>query len=172
MGTLHYMSPEQVRGQPLDARSDIFSFGRGALRDAYGHRAFRQTNAGRHHRRHFDGRRRRSNDLPPQLQSIVARSLQKDRERRYQTSNELLLDLKSLNRELELSDEPGRVLPQTNEVVAHATSRADRAAIFAASRAGDSAFGRTGLGRSVVVYLPAQRAFAAVAEDGGGRHLA
>ncbi|HET8674470.1 MAG TPA: protein kinase, partial [Blastocatellia bacterium] len=120
LGTLHYMSPEQVRGQPLDARSDIFSLG------AVLHEML--TGMGP-----FDKPTRGDviaailtetpplDDLPPQLQSIVARSLQKEREKRYQTSQDLLLDLKSLSRELELSDHAGRVLPQTNETAACAT---------------------------------------------------
>jgi len=121
MGTLHFMSPEQVRGQPLDARSDIFSLGVVLYEMLTGTGPFYKPT--------------RSDiiaailtetppldDLPPQLQSIVARSLQKDREKRYQTSHQLLLDLKSLSRELELSEHSGRVLSQTNEVATHATT--------------------------------------------------
>ncbi len=120
MGTLHYMSPEQMRGQPLDARSDIFSLG-AVLFEMF-------TGTGP-----FDKPTRGDiiaailtetpplNDLPPQLQSIVARSLQKDREQRYQTSHELLLDLKGLNRELELGHQQVSVLPQTKEVAVRTT---------------------------------------------------
>jgi eukaryotic-like serine/threonine-protein kinase len=121
VGTLHYMSPEQVRGQPLDGRSDLFSLG-AVLYEML-------TGAGP-----FDKPTRGDviaailkeapilHDLPSQLQRIVARSLQKEKENRYQSSHELLLDLKSLNRELELSDPPGVVLRPTGEVAAYATS--------------------------------------------------
>src|SRR5205085_3729272 len=61
------------------------------------------------------------NGLPPQLQRVVAKTLQKNREQRYPTSRELWLDLKSLDHELELNTEVGRVLPQTGQVVAHTT---------------------------------------------------
>ena len=120
LGTLHYMSPEQVRGQPLDARSDIFSLGLVLYETLTGKGPFDKPT--------------RSDviaailtetppldDLPPRLQSVVAKSLRKEREKRYQTSQELLLDLKTLNRELEFSDHSTRLFSQTNEVAAHAT---------------------------------------------------
>ncbi|HKQ07144.1 MAG TPA: protein kinase [Blastocatellia bacterium] len=121
LGTLQYMSPEQVRGQSLDARSDLFSLG-AVLYEMLNGKGL------------FDKPTQSDviaailmeapilSDLPPQLQSIVAKSLQKDKAKRYQTSQELLLDLKRLNRELELSDQPVAVSPQTGEVAAFATS--------------------------------------------------
>jgi serine/threonine protein kinase/Tol biopolymer transport system component len=121
MGTLHYMSPEQMRGQPLDARSDIFSLGAVFYEMLMGAGPFDRPTRGDVIAAILT-ETPPLDDLPPRLQSIVARSLQKDREQRYQTSHELLLDLKSLNRELELGDEPGRVLPQTKEVATYTTS--------------------------------------------------
>lgn len=55
------------------------------------------------------------------MRSIVAKSLQKEREKRYQTSHDLLLDLRNLSRELELTGQTGRVWPQTSEFATHAT---------------------------------------------------
>src|SRR5205085_3028641 len=60
-------------------------------------------------------------DLPPQLQSIVIKSLQKDRGERYQTSQELLLDLKSLSRELEFTGQTDGALQPTKQLATHAT---------------------------------------------------
>ncbi|HVF92025.1 MAG TPA: protein kinase, partial [Blastocatellia bacterium] len=114
------MSPEQVRGRPVDARSDIFSLGVVLYEMLTGRGPFDQPTQGDVIAAILT-ETPPLDDLPPQLQSIVARSLQKNREKRYQTSHELLLDLKSLSRELELSDHAGRVLPRTNEVAAHAT---------------------------------------------------
>ncbi|HJQ26079.1 MAG TPA: protein kinase [Blastocatellia bacterium] len=120
VGTLHYMSPEQVRAQTLDARSDIFSLG-AVLYEML-------TGAGP-----FNGPTQGDviaailketpplDELPSPLQSVVARSLQKEKEKRYQTADELLLDLKRLKREWELTDYPVGVSPLTREVAAHVT---------------------------------------------------
>ena len=122
MGTLHYMSPEQLRGQSLDARTDVFSLGAVLYEMLTNTGPFNKPTQGDVIAAILTETPPLDN-LPPQLQSIAARSLQKDRKQRYQTSHELLLDLKSLNRELELSDEQGRVLPQTKEAAAHTTGR-------------------------------------------------
>ena len=121
MGTLPYMSPEQVRGQPLDARSDIFSLGAVLYEMLTGTYLFDKPTRGDIIAAILT-ETPRLNNLPPQLQGIVAKSLQKDRQQRYQTSNELLPDLKSLDRELELGDRQSLVLPQNKEAVAHTTS--------------------------------------------------
>jgi serine/threonine protein kinase/Tol biopolymer transport system component len=120
LGTLQYMSPEQVRGQSLDARSDIFSLGAVLYEMLTGKGLFDKPTQGDVIAAILMEAPSLS-DLPPQLQSIVARSLQKDKAKRYQTSQELLLDLKRLNRELELSDQPVAVAPQTQEVAAFTT---------------------------------------------------
>ncbi|MFL6276577.1 MAG: protein kinase domain-containing protein [Blastocatellia bacterium] len=121
LGTLQYMSPEQVRGQSVDARSDIFSLGAVLYEMLTGKGLFDKPTQGDVIAAILMEAPMLS-DLPPQLQSIVAKSLQKDKAQRYQTSQELLLDLKRLNRELELSDQPVAVSPQTGEVAAFATS--------------------------------------------------
>jgi serine/threonine protein kinase/tetratricopeptide (TPR) repeat protein len=102
MGTLSYMSPEQTRGKPVDARSDVFSLGV----------VIYEMIAGR---TPFEGETPSdvisvilqvdppplasfSQDVPSELERIVTKALAKDREERYQTVKDMLIDLKRLNR--------------------------------------------------------------------------
>ena len=126
LGTLHYMSPEQVRGLRVDARSDIFSVGTVLYEMLTGQGPFvkptksdviaailQETPPPLAQVR---------DDIPTELQRIVTKALQKDNESRYQTSKDLLLDLKSLSKELEITAHTGRISPQTQEAVIHTTN--------------------------------------------------
>src|SRR5262249_40863042 len=104
LGTVNYMSPEQVWGQKVDGRSDLFSLGIVLYELITGHRPF----AGEtwHHTMvaitdveppPIGGEVR---GAPAALQEIVSRVLAKNREQRYQTARELLADLKTLQGEL------------------------------------------------------------------------
>jgi Tol biopolymer transport system component len=103
VGTVAYMSPEQVRGQSLDPRTDLFSFGVVLYEMATGRQAFSGTTTGVV----FEGILNRdpappsdSNPAAPaHLDQIVSKSLEKDREVRYQTAKDLLADLKRLRRD-------------------------------------------------------------------------
>jgi serine/threonine protein kinase/Tol biopolymer transport system component len=103
MGTVAYMSPEQVRGETLDARSDLFSLGVVLYEMATGRQAFTGTTSGVV----FEGILNRepappseSNPaVPAQLDQIVGKALEKDRDVRYQTARDLLADLKRLRRD-------------------------------------------------------------------------
>ncbi len=107
LGTVAYMSPEQVRGEPLDSRTDLFSFGLVLYEMATGHQAFAGTTSGVI----FDAILNRApaaldmenRDLPPRLAEIVNKALEKDRELRCQTAAELRSDLKRLKRDLDSS---------------------------------------------------------------------
>jgi eukaryotic-like serine/threonine-protein kinase len=103
MGTLGYMSPEQVRGQPLDARSDLFSFGVVLYEMATGKTPFPGDTSGLV----LEAILSRDPPLPSQLNPgvpreldrIVAKALEKERETRYQTVRDMLADLRRLDRD-------------------------------------------------------------------------
>jgi serine/threonine protein kinase len=121
MGTLHYMSPEQVRGLPLDARSDIFSLVAVIYEMLTGQGPFDRPTKGDVIAAILTETApplsQVKQGVPPELQRILAKGLQKDKENRYQTSKDLLIDIKSLTRELEFTSQMGR----TNEVATHRT---------------------------------------------------
>lgn len=100
MGTAAYMSPEQARGQQVDARSDIFSVGLVlyellAGRSPFGGGSIYETVAAILNEREAPPLRDVAG-VPPELERIVAKALRKNRDERYQTIKDLLLDLQSL----------------------------------------------------------------------------
>ncbi len=105
MGTAYYMSPEQVRGEKLDARTDLFSFGLVLYEMATGERAFPGNTAAVVH----DAILHRSPlpilqlkpELPTGLEPIIARALEKDRSPRYQSAADMRTDLQRLKPESE-----------------------------------------------------------------------
>jgi serine/threonine protein kinase/WD40 repeat protein len=105
VGTVSYMSPEQARGDPLDARTDIFSLGAVLYEMATGQPAFPGNTSAVIFdailNREPESVLKRNSRLPMELERIVAKALEKDRDLRYQTAAELRTDLKRLKRELE-----------------------------------------------------------------------
>jgi tetratricopeptide (TPR) repeat protein len=103
MGTAGYMSPEQVRGEKLDARTDLFSFGLVLYEMAAGARAFSGETAAEVKDAIQNHEpvpvRECSPTLPPKLGSIVNRALAKDRNKRYQSAAEVRADLLALGDE-------------------------------------------------------------------------
>jgi serine/threonine protein kinase len=105
VGTVAYMSPEQLRGLEVDARSDLFSFGLVMYEMATGRPAFAGAttaviSAAILHEEPQAPRSLRE-DLPQRLDDIILKTLEKDRDHRYQTAADLRADLRRLRRDVE-----------------------------------------------------------------------
>ena len=117
VGTAHYMSPEQVRGEPLDPRTDVFSFGLVLYEMATGQRAFPGNTVALIHDAilHLEvlPARQLNPQVPLALEQMINKALEKDLNLRYQHAVDLHVDLKRLKRETESS--PGRSSRTTGE---------------------------------------------------------
>ncbi len=113
MGTVAYMSPEQVRGEDLDARSDVFSFGLVLYEMATGVPAFSGNTSGVIHEAILNrvpvSPLRLNPDLPPKLEEIISKALEKDAEMRYHNASDLRTDLKRLKRDTDSGRSSRRV---------------------------------------------------------------
>ncbi|HXJ96823.1 MAG TPA: protein kinase [Terriglobia bacterium] len=110
MGTAAYMSPEQIRGEKLDARTDLFSLGLVLYEMATGQPAFSGDTVATVHDailRDAPKPAQESNpDLPPKLEEIINRALEKDRDLRYHGAGDLRAELKRLKRDTDSARSP------------------------------------------------------------------
>jgi eukaryotic-like serine/threonine-protein kinase len=119
VGTIAYMSPEQARGEELDARTDLFSFGAVLYEMATGRMAFPGNTAAIIHEAILNRApvpaARTNPELPPKLEEIIGKSLEKDRKLRYQNAADIRTDLQRLKRDTESARLPAatRAAPST-----------------------------------------------------------
>ena len=104
LGTAGYMSPEQIKGEDLDQRTDLFSFGLIIYEMACGERAFSGNTAAILHHAVLHSTpisvRSMTPSIPARLEEVINKALQKDPEQRYQSASEMRLDLELCAREL------------------------------------------------------------------------
>ena len=179
IGTVPYMSPEQVRGEALDARSDIFSFGTVLYELVGGVQPFAADSAASTVSsiltRTPPPLARYAHEVPPELERIVSKALVKDPEGRYQTMKDMLIDLKRLKQQIEFETELGRsgmIDTGTGEkpamAVNHASIRSSPARVSIATTppatvATDPVGGRLNRARLVLLVILGAAALAASA---------
>ena len=134
LGTLSYMSPEQARGQEVDARTDVWSLGVVLYEMVSGRRPFEGTNRSDVLASLLDREpaplARYSPSVPADLDRIIRKTLAKDPNERYQTARGLLVDLKTLNHDLQRQKLASEVVTPTAPSDQRSVTRTSRKHLF------------------------------------------